>query len=57
MGRYTSFSGDGRQATDFGGSDGANGVALQGGGKIVAVGVGLGTAVTNDFALARYLGG
>jgi uncharacterized delta-60 repeat protein len=53
----TSFSGDGRQATDFGGSDGANGVALQGGGKIVAVGVGLGTAVTNDFALARYLGG
>ena len=36
----TSFSGDGKQTTDFGGSDGANGVALQGDGKIVAVGNG-----------------
>ena len=53
----TSFSGDGKQTTDFGGSDQANGVALQGDGKIVAVGVGLGTDGTNDFALARYLGG
>ena len=34
----TSFSGDGKQTTDFGGGDGANGVALQGDGKIVAVG-------------------
>ena len=34
----TSFSGDGKQTTDFGGSDGASGVALQGDGKIVAVG-------------------
>ena len=34
----TSFSGDGKQTTDFGRSSGANGVALQGDGKIVAVG-------------------
>ena len=34
----TSFSGDGKQTTDFGGSDRATGVALQGDGKIVAVG-------------------
>jgi uncharacterized delta-60 repeat protein len=53
-----SFSGDGRQTTDFGGSgDGANGVALQDDGSIVAVGVGLGTYYSSDFALARYLGG
>ena len=51
----TSFAGDGRQTTDFGGSDRANGLALQGG-KIVAVGVGRGTDGTSDFALARYLG-
>ena len=44
-----SFSGDGRQTTNFGGTDQANGVALQGDGKIVAVGRGVG-----DFALARY---
>jgi len=48
----TSFSGDGRKRTGFGGSDGATGVALQGDGKIVAAGVGNG-----EFALARYLGG
>jgi beta-propeller uncharacterized protein DUF5122 len=53
----TSFSGDGKQTTGFGGLfDGATGVALQGG-KIVAVGGGLGTGGTSDFALARYLGG
>ena len=34
----TSFSGDGRQTTDFGSLAEANGVALQGDGKIVAVG-------------------
>ena len=35
----TSFSGDGKQTTDFGATrDGATGVALQGDGKIVAVG-------------------
>ncbi len=44
-----SFSGDGRQTTDFVGGAGANGVALQGDGKILVVGGGGG-----DFALARY---
>ncbi len=53
----TSFSGDGKQTTDFGGNDGATGVKIQGDGKIVTVGVGLGTDGTRDFALARYLGG
>jgi uncharacterized delta-60 repeat protein len=49
------FSGDGMQTTDFGASgDGALGVALQGDGKIVAVG---GGGPGGDFALARYLGG
>jgi uncharacterized delta-60 repeat protein len=48
----TSFSADGRKRTSFGGSDSANGVALQGDGRIVAVGAGNG-----EFALARYLGG
>ena len=52
----TSFSGDGKRRTDFGGNDGANGVALQGDGKIVAAGIGLGPSQTSDFALARYLG-
>jgi uncharacterized delta-60 repeat protein len=48
----TSFSGDGRKRTSFGGPDTAIGVALQGDGRIVAVGAGNG-----EFALARYLGG
>ena len=49
------FSGGGRQTTDFGASqDRALGVALQGDGKIVAVGQG---GPGGDFALARYLGG
>ena len=56
-----SFSGDGKQTTDFGGIDEASGVALQGDGKIVAVGDGglggTGGTGTSDFALARYLGG
>ena len=47
----TSFSGDGKQTTDFGADDEANGVALQGDGKIVAVG---GGGAGGDFALARY---
>ena len=49
----TSFSGDGKQTTDFGGSDGANGVAIKGHGKIVAVGDTL-TTTGQSFALARY---
>ncbi len=54
----TSFSGDGKQTTDFGGSaDGASEVAIQANGKIVAAGYGLGTDLTYDFAVARYLGG
>ena len=56
----TSFSGDGQQTTNFGFPTqigGASGVALQGDGKIVAVGVGTGASQTDDFALARYLGG
>jgi uncharacterized delta-60 repeat protein len=55
-----SFSGDGKQTTDFGFPTqigGASGVALQGDGKIVAVGVGTGQSQTDDFAVARYLGG
>jgi uncharacterized delta-60 repeat protein len=53
----TSFSGDGKQTTDFGGDDEANGVALEGDGRIVAAGSGLGTDGSSDFALARYMGG
>ena len=52
-----SFSGDGRQTTDFGGNfDGAFGVALQGDGKIIAGGLtrNFGAVFGSDFALARY---
>src|SRR6185295_1555065 len=53
-----SFSGDGKQTTDFGGGgEHANAVALQGDGNIVAAGNALGADGTRDFALARYLGG
>ncbi len=52
-----SFSGDGKQTTDFGPFGFATAVALQADGKVVAVGEGLGTDGTEDFALARYLGG
>jgi uncharacterized delta-60 repeat protein len=52
----TTFSGDGKQTTDFaGGADNAFGVAVQSDGKIVAVGGG--TGETEDFAVARYDGG
>jgi uncharacterized delta-60 repeat protein len=50
----TSFSGDGKQTTDFGGSDVATALALQGDGKTVVVGVGGGGATGSEFALARY---
>ena len=46
----TSFDGDGRQTTDFGGFDRAADVAIQADGKIVAVGV----PGSGSFALARY---
>ena len=52
-----SFSGNGKQTTDFGGPDAAHAVALQANGKIVAVGHGLDGDGTQGFALARYLGG
>ncbi len=50
----TSFSGDGRQTTDFGTSDEANGVAIQDDGKIVVVGQGGPLFAGTHFALARY---
>lgn len=56
LARYTangeldrSFDTDGKVTTDFGGSDGASDVEVQGDGKIVAAGRG-----SQDFALARY---
>ena len=53
----TGFSGDGRQTTDLGPYDVANGVAIQGDGRIVAAGFGTGPSQSFDFALARYVGG
>jgi uncharacterized delta-60 repeat protein len=56
----TSFSGDGKQTTDFGGdAEGAGGVALQANGKIVvAGGTGSQTGPPHDvWALARYNAG
>ena len=52
----TSFSGDGKQTAQLGNSDVANGVAVQGNGKIVVVGAncnGVYPDVTCDFGLAR----
>ncbi len=50
------FSGDGRQTTDFGGYEAARGVAIQGDGKIVVVGASSNNSTTNGaaFVLARY---
>ena len=51
----TSFSGDGKQTTDFGGDDYAAAVALQADGKIVVVGSSYSyQAASACFALARY---
>jgi uncharacterized delta-60 repeat protein len=52
----TSFAGDGKQITSFGGSDGASAVLLQAGGRIVAVGTRNDDdgVADGDFALARY---
>ena len=50
----TTFSGDGKVTTDFGGdTDEARAVAIQGDGKIVAAG-GADVSGTTDFTLARY---
>lgn len=56
----TTFSDDGMQTTDFGGFDGANGVAVQSDGRIVVVGyrnieAGPGSEQVIDWALLRYL--
>jgi uncharacterized delta-60 repeat protein len=51
-----SFSGDGMQATDFGGSDQGASVLLQPDGKMVVAGTTF-RASGEDFALARYEGG
>jgi uncharacterized delta-60 repeat protein len=49
------FDGDGRVVTDFGADDGANGVAVQADGTIVAAGQSsAGVLADLDFALARY---
>jgi uncharacterized delta-60 repeat protein len=48
----TSFSGDGVQTTDLGGTDRAMGVAIQPDGKIVVAGAG--GAVGTDIAVVRY---
>jgi uncharacterized delta-60 repeat protein len=56
----TSFSGDGKQTTDFGGTeaaDWASGVAIQPDGNIVVAGTTSLGGVLNDIALARYYGG
>jgi uncharacterized delta-60 repeat protein len=51
----TTFSGDGKQTTDFfGNTDGVNGVAIQADGKFVVGGFAETAAGTYDFALARY---
>lgn len=51
----TSFSGDGRLTTTFGGwEDIANGVAIQADGRILAAG-GASNGANDDFAIARYL--
>ncbi len=54
----TSFDGDGKAVTDFGGlsdnDDGATGVALQGDGKVVAAGHTDAGDNPQNFALARY---
>src|SRR4029077_8399001 len=49
----TSFSGDGKQTTDFGAQDRATGVAVQSDGKIVVVGTTT-EAGFSVFALARF---
>ena len=51
------FSGDGKQTTDFAGFDTANGVAIQRDGGIVVVGGGGGGFSGQRFALARYTSG
>jgi uncharacterized delta-60 repeat protein len=54
----TSFSGDGKQTTDFGGFDSSNDVAIGADGAIVAVGThAFGDLRAANFAVARYSAG
>jgi uncharacterized delta-60 repeat protein len=54
----TTFSGDGKQTTDFGGTDDwASGVAIQPDGNIMVAGSTSLGGLPSDFALARYQGG
>jgi uncharacterized delta-60 repeat protein len=50
----TTFSGDGRQITNMGGEDFADGLALQSNGQIVVVGQMVSPNGGSSFALARY---
>ena len=54
----TTFSGDGKFTTDFGGKDTGSSVVVQGDGKILVAGYSKmiidGTILNTDFALARY---
>jgi uncharacterized delta-60 repeat protein len=50
----STFDGDGRSVTDFGALAGANGLAIQADGRIVAAGTSGAGANPQDFALARY---
>jgi uncharacterized delta-60 repeat protein len=51
----TTFSGDGKVVTDFGGNDGADALAVQANDRIIAAGFTDVNAHGWDFALARYL--
>ena len=53
----TTFSGDGKQTTDLGANDVAEGIALQSDGKIVLVGSQDPDGVSGKIAIARYEGG
>jgi uncharacterized delta-60 repeat protein len=51
----TTFNGDGKAITDFGGNDSADALAIQSNDKIVAAGFTDINGTSLDFALARYL--
>jgi uncharacterized delta-60 repeat protein len=50
----TTFSGDGKQTTDFGANDQGYGLAVQADGKIVVAGVKMISSTNTQMALARY---
>jgi uncharacterized delta-60 repeat protein len=51
----TTFSGDGKAVTDFGGNDSSDALAIQSNDKIVVAGFTNVSGTSDDFALARYL--